>query len=1097
MNLPPEFSTNPESSAGSVKSDWSKDEPAYLGIESGHRPQQPTAESEKSDWSIEEPPNFSTEPQLRPKIDWSPYFADKPRPMPRLKAESAKGDCSRDSPFLKAEAGCLDMRSIEEPPNFSTEPQPRPKMDWSKDESGLDSVEQEMSKCGSCQKLQGALYRDQPGDPTCSQGGQRSEANRSMNQSAVNAQMYVNLQDVLEEHKTDLRRRCEHITEGTDCTESKILLERIVTELYITEGLDEEVNTQHEVRQLETGSKTRTISDTPIKCCDIFKPRPDQQGPIRVVLTNGVAGIGKTFSVQKFTLDWAEGLENQDVGLVVALSFRELNLIRDQQYSLLKLLHVFHPTLQKITPEKLKDCKLLFIFDGLDESRLSLDFRSTEIVNDVTQMSSVNVLLTNLIQGNLLPSSLIWITSRPAAANQIPPTCLDRVTEVRGFTDTQIDEYFRKRFRDEELSNRVISHIKASPMLHIMCRIPVFCWISATVQEHMLTTDKREELPKTLTDLYSHFLLDQMRRKSIKYHEGSKTQELNDTYRDVLLKLGKLAFEHLEKGNIMFYQEDLEQCGLDVTDALVCSGVCTEIFMSESVILQKSIYCFVHLSVQEFLAAVYMFHCFINRKTDVLQGFLKEEYKSESLLPYPSMFETLFGYFTTTADADLLLTIFLTTAMKKNLKSDGSHLDLFVRFLHGLCLESNQRLLKDLIGQTETCPENIQRIIKNLKEMNVDDISPSRSINVFHCLTEIKDQSVHQEIQQFLKLENRTLQKLSGIHCSALAYMLQMSETVVEELDLEKYNTSVEGRWRLISAVRNCKKARLTGCRLSETHCEVIASALKSRTSPLKELDLSGNYLEDKHVRILSSGLESPHCGLESLRLIECSLTMFSFAPLVLALGSHPSHLRLLNLRGNQLQDSGVENLCHFLKSPHCQLQKLSLSSCTLTDQSCSALVSALKSNPSHLRHLNLSWNHLQDSGVKILCGFLERPDCQLETLKLQSCTLSGVSCFYLNSALNSNPSHLKRMDLSWNQLQDSGVETLCVFLQNPHHQLENLRLRFCGLSEMSCHLLAAVLKSNPATMTNLDLSHNAIQYTSLEQLSTLIEQLQFQGGRL
>uniref|UniRef100_A0A3P8WFQ1 NLR family CARD domain-containing protein 3-like n=1 Tax=Cynoglossus semilaevis TaxID=244447 RepID=A0A3P8WFQ1_CYNSE len=357
--------------------------------------------------------------------------------------------------------------------------------------------------------------------------------------------------------------------------------------------------------------------------------------------------------------------------------------------------------------------------------------------------------------------------------------------------------------------------------------------------------------------------------------------------------------------------------------------------------------------------------------------------------------------------------------------------------------------------------------------MNVDDISPSRSINVFHCLTEIKDQSVHQEIQQFLKLENRTLQKLSGIHCSALAYMLQMSETFYG------YGSLYFCSKILFSPIR------LTGCRLSETHCEVIASALKSRTSPLKELDLSGNYLEDKHVRILSSGLESPHCGLESLRLIECSLTMFSFAPLVLALGSHPSHLRLLNLRGNQLQDSGVENLCHFLKSPHCQLQKLSLSSCTLTDQSCSALVSALKSNPSHLRHLNLSWNHLQDSGVKILCGFLERPDCQLETLKLQSCTLSGVSCFYLNSALNSNPSHLKRMDLSWNQLQDSGVETLCVFLQNPHHQLENLRLRFCGLSEMSCHLLAAVLKSNPATMTNLDLSHNAIQYTSLEQLRT------------
>ncbi|KAI4894743.1 hypothetical protein NFI96_006103 [Prochilodus magdalenae] len=731
--------------------------------------------------------------------------------------------------------------------------------------------------------------------------------------------------------KFELSKKCHYVCEGIAQQGESTVLNKIYTELYITEGGAGQVNKDHEDK------------------------------PIRTVLTQGVAGIGKSICVQKFILDWAEE-------------------------------------------------------------------------------APLDVVMTNLIKGNLLPSARIWITTRPAAAARIPAEYVHRMTELRGFNDEQKEQYFRKRISDPGLAEKIINHIRESRSLHIMCHIPVFCWISATVLQRILQAAKSEDTPKTLTDMYTSFLIFQTVQGNLKYTGHNASDVPWDT--EGILSMGKLAFHHLEESNLIFYTEDLEACGIDPSKISVYSGLCTQ----ETVRFLGTVFSFVHLSIQEFLAALFAYISLRNDNKNVLEKCSTSQDSNETDI-----------------------TEFLKTAVDKALDCGHGQMDLFLRFLLGLSLESNEKLIRGLLTQKGRRSDSQKDIVEYIKLKFKENPSPERSINLFYCLNELNDDSLVKEIQSYMSSGHLSEAELSPALWSALVFVLLTSKEKIDVFDLKKFIRSDECLTRLLPVVKE-------------------ATSALSESSKLTALDLSSNPIQDRGVELLSAGLESPNCELEKLRLNGNGITEESCAALASALHSNPLYLRKLDLSGNKVGKSGMEKLGILLGSPKCKLDKLGLSDCSITEEGWTVIVSAVEKNPTYLKELDLSKNKIEGSGLDQVSTLLKNPKCVLDTLKLSDCHITGDGYAALALALKSNPSsNLKELDLRRNNPGDNGVEMLADLLQDEKFKLETLRLLKSSEAEEACSSLTDVLRINPLLQTELDLKGKIQGDSQVKQLSLLL----------
>ncbi|XP_061124751.1 NACHT, LRR and PYD domains-containing protein 3-like isoform X2 [Syngnathus typhle] len=823
-------------------------------------------------------------------------------------------------------------------------------------------------------------------------------------------------------------------------------LESVYTKLHISRGVAGHPDKQHKILQMEMRGEDE--EEESIEPCDIFK----SEKPLRTMVTVGFAGIGKTFLVRKFVLDWANGTTNTDVDFIFPLPFRELNLEEGKSFSLAELIQQFMCK-SKAAIERLQhilvsmqdsgdltyessSIKILFVLDGLDECRLKLDLSNESKERlDVTQAYPVEVLLAHLIKGNLLPCARLWITTRPQAARDIPARLVDGRTEVKGFSRSQRLDYFRKRFPNDK--EEVIQHIQKSHTISIMCHIPIFCCLTATLLRDYLQHGKK--LPETLTEMYTEFLL---------YHLGRSEERGGQKRTEYVKALAKMAFQGLMKKQQIFYESDLRESGLDDRQVAKHSGVFTEIFEEVPPLKRYQrgkMFQFIHLSIQEYLAALYVMMSLFQDNKNVL-GELPMHCEQTSLVQVHE------------------------AAIRKASESEGN-LDWFIRFLVGLSLQCNQELMGELLKAPKNFSHSNAETVDLIKQQ-IDKNSPEENINLFHCLKELKDKSLLKQIQKYFRAFKYHPENVPPAMWSALVFFLLASDKEMRCFDLGDYARSDKGLLMLLPVVKASRKSHLTGCNLSKKSCEALASVLSSPGS-LRELNLSYNDLCDNRLEALAAGLAKPQCTLQVLELNNCKLSKKSCEVLASVLSS-PGSLRELNLSYNDLCDNRLEALAAGLAKPQCTLQVLKFRGCNLSKKSCKALASVL-SSPCSLRELDLGRNDLGDDGLEALAAGLANPQCTLQVLGLRECNLSKKSCEALASVLSS-PGSLSELDLSWNYFGDDGLEALAAGLAKPQCTLQVLRLWKCKLSKKSCEVLAKALRSNPSHLQALSLGGNSIK---------------------
>ncbi|XP_054850990.1 NLR family CARD domain-containing protein 3 [Eublepharis macularius] len=859
-------------------------------------------------------------------------------------------------------------------------------------------------------------------------------------------------------------------------------LERL-TNLLLVEGLTDLQQKQHDFVQIEATKGTAHMSKK-ISLEKLFLPLSRFSIPPRILVTVGIAGIGKSTLVKLFVHTWAKGEMGTDFEFVLPLTFRELNSY--DRLSAERLIRLGSPHLTESSFLSVGTRRTLLILDGLDEFKTPLDFSDTIICMDLQKEIQVDYLITNIIRGNLLQEVNVWITSRPTAASQIPGGLVDRMTEIQGFGDAEIKVFLDRLFvENQNLSDSVRDHLKVNRSLYALCAVPSFCHICGSSVGHVLkSTDGSLEasaLPKTLSEIYSHYF------KMVLFSDGQAKQKdaprieqvVNNNSKKMMNCLGRLAFYSLIKRKYVFYEQDMKTYGIDLSSLHI--GLCNRLLLKEETPL-SSVYYFPHLTFQEFLAATYYY---ASAKRALFDLFV------ESGMSWPKL-----GFLN-----------HFKNAILRSLQSEDGHLDVFVRFLAGLLSPQVNKALSDWLlvrDEHHSYRSQVVGMLQNL--LSVDRAVSCKTVNLMRCLHELQQADVAAHVEEALKNESLA-GMLTPLNCSALAYLLQTSEICREEANLSSC-LSHHTFQSLLSQLLYCSNLRLDNNQFKDSAMDLLGSVLSGKDCQIQKISLAENQIGNKGAKALARSL-MVNRSLLALDLRSNSIGPQGAKALADSLKIN-QYLLSLNLQCNAIKEDGTKSLAEALINNH-TLMTLHLQKNCVGPQGSKKLAEALKKNGG-LKELILSGNCIGDAGAAALAEGL-KVNQTLFTLDLQSNSISDVGVTALTRALCSNRglislnlrensvskegaceiaralrenSTLRNLDLTANLLHDQGVQAIALALKE-NQTLASLHLQWNFLQSKAAEALSQALQVNKSLAT-LDLQENAIGDEGLTALASALK---------